>query len=96
MSKRIIWIDNIRAIGCVLVILLHVSAYHLYKVKETSSFDWLFSDIVDSFTRVCVPLFFMISGFIFMKNKEVKFKNIFKLIANLILYSIISYVYLFY
>ncbi|MDK9607655.1 acyltransferase [Lelliottia wanjuensis] len=96
MNKRIIWIDNIRAIACFLVVLLHVSAYHLYQIKDVSSISWNIANTIQSFTRVCVPLFFMISGYAFMRDKHVKNKNILKIVANLCLYTVIYFVYVYF
>lgn len=93
-GKRILWIDNVRAVACVLVVLLHVSAYYLYKFKQIDMFTWNLANFIDAATRVCVPLFFMISGYIFMRNKEMKFKNISKIISCTIFYSIVSLLYL--
>lgn len=90
MSQRIVWVDNIRALACVMVILIHICSSYIYKFAKIDMFTWQIANVVDSFTRLCVPMFFMISGFIFMQNKNVKVKNIFKLIANIILYSAIS------
>lgn len=96
MKERIIWIDNVRVTACFLVVLLHVSAFHLYAIKEVNSLQWITANIIQSFTRVCVPLFFMISGFLFMKNKEVKIKNTIKIISNLFLYSCIYFIYVYF
>jgi len=57
-------------------------------------FQWHAANIINSFSRVCVPLFFMISGFFFMKNKEVKTKNILKLLCNLVLYTSVAVIYI--
>lgn len=93
-SKRIIWLDNIRAIACVLVITLHVSAFYLYQFGKVEMLTWDIANIVNSATRSCVPLFFMISGYIFMRNKSMKVKNISKIITSLVFYSAISILYL--
>lgn len=90
MSTRILWIDNIRALACVMVIMIHICSAYIYKFAKIDMFTWQVANVVDSFTRLCVPLFFMISGFIFMQNKHMKIKNIFKLVANILLYSAIS------
>lgn len=93
-SNRILWIDNIRAVACVLVIVLHVSAYYLYKFNKIDMLTWNIANCIDAATKICVPLFFMISGYIFMRNKNMKLKNITKIIASLVFYSVISLMYL--
>ncbi|QSW33880.1 acyltransferase family protein [Leclercia pneumoniae] len=96
MNQRIVWLDNIRALSCILVVLLHAAAPYLYKFQKIDISTWYVANIIDSFTRVCVPLFFMISGYIFMRNKDVKTKNIIKLVVNLVFYSSISVAYIAY
>lgn len=93
MNGRIIWLDNVRAVACVLVVVLHTVT--LYAIAfDKNGVQWNIANIIDSFSRICVPLFFMISGFIFMQNKEIKTKNILKVLANLILYTLIAAIYL--
>lgn len=96
MNTRIVWVDNVRVIACFLVVLLHVSAYHLYQIKDISSLSWNTANIIQSLTRVCVPLFFMISGFAFMQNKNVQNKNVYKIILNLAFYTLIYFTYVYF
>lgn len=89
-EKRIIQLDYIRCFACLLVILLHVCAYYINFYDEVKKSYWIVANIIESFTRICVPLFFMISGFIFMSNKKPKFKNYIRLLTSLLFYSSIS------
>ncbi|WP_427122227.1 acyltransferase [Proteus mirabilis] len=90
-NNRIVWLDYIRALACVMVILLHSSSIYLNKLSEVSKVDWTFSNLVDSATRVCVPLFFMLSGFIFFNEKKPKAKNFIKLISALAFYTLLVF-----
>lgn len=56
----------IRIVACFMVILLHSAAMGLYKNNEY----WPVLNIIDSFTRVCVPLFIMLSGALLIKIKN--------------------------
>lgn len=64
--KKILWLDYTRAIGCCMVVLLHTASEFI--LKSTSIINWEVANIIDSFTRVCVPLFFMISGYLFSEK----------------------------
>lgn len=92
-ATRVVWIDNVRALACVLVIILHVVASYLNQFNKINIMSWHLGNAIDSAVRVCVPLFFMISGFIFMSEKDMKVKHILKIIINLLLYSAIAFAY---
>ncbi|EPC7690592.1 acyltransferase [Providencia stuartii] len=91
-NDRIVWLDYIRAIACVMVVLLHSSSVYLTKLVDVNTISWAFANFVDSATRVCVPLFFMLSGYIFFNGKKPKAKNFTKLISALAFYTIIIFV----
>lgn len=92
-TNRFEWIDNIRATSCLMVILLHVSAKYLNQYSMISDTAWLMGNVTDSLMRASVPLFFMISGFLFFSDKYAKRKNFVKLGAALIFYSIVASIY---
>jgi len=94
-SKKVLWIDYIRAFATILVILLHTTAPYLYKLNEINLSSWLIADYIDSFTRVSVPLFFMISGFLFFGDKKPKAKNYIKIYLSITFYSLISLIYMY-
>lgn len=76
-SQRILYLEQLRAIASVLVVVIHVSSQH-WKVVDVYSLDWQVMNIYDSFARVAVPLFVMISGAIFLNPKrEVKIKDLY-------------------
>lgn len=92
MNEKLIWLDNVRAIACVMVVVLHVSAIYVLK---TDGFYWEIGNIVDSFTRICVPLFFMISGYLFFSVKQVQLKNFLRLLVPLVCYSFVGLAFSF-
>ena len=63
MDNRISWI---RIIACFLVIVLHVSA----DTVATMGNGWFVANVLSSFSRVCVPLFFMVSGLTLLSKVE--------------------------
>lgn len=90
MNNKVYWLDNIRAIACIMVVVLHTAAIYILK---SEGFYWEFANIVDSFTRVCVPLFFMISGYLFFYDKQVQPKNFIRLIIPLLFYSAVGLIF---
>ncbi|HAM37311.1 MAG: hypothetical protein UR96_C0032G0007 [candidate division WS6 bacterium GW2011_GWC1_36_11] len=94
MEERIYWIEYLRAIATILVLLLHTSASYLYEINSISNSSWMIGNIIDSFTRVSVPLFFMISGYLFFNKKVPKNKNYLRIIASILFYSLIAILYL--
>jgi surface polysaccharide O-acyltransferase-like enzyme len=55
---RSVGYDLIKAVAAFMVVLLHVSGAQFIKYD----YGWISANIYDSLTRVCVPLFFMVSG----------------------------------
>ncbi|WP_224964452.1 acyltransferase [Acinetobacter guillouiae] len=87
MENKLIWLDNLRVTACIMVVILHVSA--IYVLKTQGQF-WEIGNFVDSFVRVCVPLFFLISGYLFFQKKQVKLNNFFRLGVPLLFYSFVG------
>ena len=55
-------LDIVKACAIVLVVLLHVIAPALGTISSVPLHIWWAADLIDSFARVCVPLFVMVSG----------------------------------
>ena len=62
--------EALRTIAVGLVILLHTSGQLLDWSKNNFNFDFWIYNIFDSFSRVCVPLFLMISGKFLLQKSE--------------------------
>jgi surface polysaccharide O-acyltransferase-like enzyme len=81
-AARIAGLDCIRVVAALMVISIHVSANVFYPFKE----GWLFSVIVDSFSRCAVPLFFMLSGYFLLNRKDYSIKDfIFKRFSRILI-----------
>lgn len=66
---KIASINILKIIASMMVITIHVSAINFPKI---GSEQWVDSNIYNSFSRVCVPLFFMISGyFLISRGSEI-------------------------
>lgn len=59
-----------RVIACFMVVFLHSAAPLLYQYNDLILSYWFISNIYDSTVRVCVPLFFMVSGFLLLQKDE--------------------------
>lgn len=65
-------IDTLRSLATILVVLLHIAATYVVRSKVTHTFDtdfWV-SNVLDSYSRICVPLFVMISGMFLLGRNE--------------------------
>ncbi|MDK9607659.1 acyltransferase [Lelliottia wanjuensis] len=94
------WVETIRAVACVMVVIVHVTVLYKGMYGRDSAlyggadlYDWVVTISLDSASRMCVPLFFMVSGFIFLNGKKIKLKNIARVFTVLTFYSVISIVY---
>ena len=89
---RLFWIDFIRAVAIINVVLLHSAAFYLYQYKTIPLSYWMIANIYDSYARIGVPLFFMISGYLLI-NKEEEWRTFFqkrikKIVIPLVVWSI--------
>ncbi|MGV6994759.1 acyltransferase [Desulfovibrio sp. QI0430] len=90
-------IDTLRAISCIMVIVIHVVA-PTFCSAEIGTSNWMCSLIFESLSRGCVPIFFMITGYItketVLNNYLEFYKSRFvKIVVPLIVYSFIFYVF---
>jgi len=100
MNNRIKYLDGLRFFAILNIILIHVLAIFRFKYFSTSKITFFILTLFDSFTRVGVPLFFMLTGVLMLaikttKENYVEFfkKRIVKLIVVYIFFSLIYYIY---
>ena len=70
MSSKIYWIDNLRGIACLMVVMIHTTAWYVTNAASVSTLDWGVANLLNSASRVSVPLFFMISGYLFFGERS--------------------------
>lgn len=92
MRERDLNVDLLRVFACLCVIVIHVSGPLLQKT-EINTFYFLSNLILDSFSRVAVPLFVMISGRYLLKadftfNVNKYNKSIIRILRPLLFWSI--------
>ena len=93
-KRRILYLDILRVMATVAVILLHVSSEH-WGIASLDSIQWHICNLGDSITRWAPPIFVMISGAVFL-NPEKKIsikslytKNIFRLCTAFVFWSVL-------
>lgn len=77
-KKRIVWIDILRVIGVIGVILIHVVSNTINTFGGLSPSAHTFYCFIHYFTSFAVPLFVMISGMMFLGKTDLTFKDVFK------------------
>ena len=75
--KRIKYLDELRVFAMILIIALHVIAIFNYKYINISTLKFAFTVLLSSFTRVGVPIFFMLTGALMLTKKEEKYSIFF-------------------
>lgn len=97
-KKREIYSDLLKILSIFLVIVIHSIAFYRDKYLFINQKYYFFLTFVDSFTRIAVPIFFMITGTFMLSKKEEKYstylkKRIPKLLIPFLLISIFYYAY---
>jgi len=94
-KDKIKYLDLIRTVAIIAVIIIHVSTPPAYQFNQISSAQWWFAITLDSLSRFAVPAFLMITGLLLLdpdKNDDLPifFKKRFtRVIIPLILWTII-------
>lgn len=77
-QNRVWYLDYLRIIATIAVIVLHVAAQNWYAVG-IDTFEWKVFCVSDSLVRWSVPVFVMISGALFLHNdKPLSIENLYK------------------
>ena len=91
--KKLFWIDDLRCLAIISVIILHVSSFIVDSYGSISIFTWQLGNILDSSIRFCVPIFVMITGSLILPKKyELAVflkKRFFRVVIPFIFYSLV-------
>lgn len=68
--SEIMWVHVIRLLSIVAVVWVHSTAEIFFYDAPFGSYNWWVADIYDSLVRICVPLLFMISGYLLLGKSE--------------------------
>ena len=95
IDSRKTYLDALRVMACFLVIFNHLRGYTAYQ-QSTNVFQAFYYMGYTMFTRVNVPIFFMISGALLLSKdityKDLFFKRIFRIAIALFCASLIFYI----
>ena len=97
-KKRELYSDILKLLSIFLVVVIHVIALYRDKYFYTNVKYYTVLTFIDSFTRVAVPIFFMITGTFMLSRQTEKYssylkKRIPKLLIPFFLISIFYYIY---
>lgn len=77
MKKRILYFDILRICAALMVVMIHISGVYANEVSDKTGF--IFGNILDSLSRIAVPIFVMISGaFMLDESKQISYKDFLK------------------
>ncbi len=88
-------LDVIRTLGIIGVVIIHTANSVFERPDFFGGISWWFSIILDSISRICIPLFIMISGYLLLKKEE-KYTSTLKRIVNrlvipLLFWTVLNY-----
>lgn len=73
--KRDTRLDILRIISIVLIIIIHITNRYCLKFPQISNNDYLICLIYNAISRVCIPIFFMISGSLCYIIRKIPYLN---------------------
>lgn len=90
-SNRIVYLDYLRVISTIFIVILHFSTYGLYFV-EASSYEGIVMNSYLELTTFALPMFIMISGSLFLSKdisiKTIYIKYVFRLLIFFVFWSL--------
>lgn len=69
-TNDIFWLHAVRVFAITCVVLLHVAAQTFFLGEPFGTYEWVAAEIFNALARVCVPLFFMVSGYLLINKQE--------------------------
>ncbi|HAM4379831.1 TPA: O-acetyltransferase WecH, partial [Escherichia coli] len=94
MQPKIYWIDNLRGIACLMVAMIHTTTWYVTNAHSVSPVTWDIANVLNSASRVSVPLFFMISGYLFFGERSAQSRHFLRIGLCLLFYSAIALLYI--
>ncbi|EPH0094499.1 acyltransferase [Pluralibacter gergoviae] len=94
MSGKINWITNLRGIACLMVVMIHTTTWYITHPHSISLWNWDVANVLNSASRVSVPLFFMISGYLFFGERSARPRHFLRIALCLLFYSAMALAYI--
>ncbi len=94
MKDKIGWIDNLRAVACLMVIMIHTTTWYVTHAPVVGERTWDLSNLLNSASRVCVPIFFMLSGYLFFGERSAQGRHFLRIALCLAFYSAVALAYI--
>ncbi|KAA8997347.1 acyltransferase [Affinibrenneria salicis] len=96
MSDKIGWVDNLRAVACLMVVMIHATTWYITSggAPGSGQLYWEVANVLNSASRVCVPLFFMISGYLFFGERQAQKKHFIRIGLCIVFYSLAALIYI--
>ena len=69
-KENIFYLEVLRALAAIAVIVIHVLGPYRYLYGEVSDPSWLTAVAINSMVRWCVPVFIMITGVLFLSDQR--------------------------
>lgn len=94
MQAKVNWIDNLRGIACLMVVMIHTTTWFVTHPHDISPLSWDLANVLNSASRVSVPLFFMISGYLFFGPRSAQPRHFLRIALCLLFYSAIALLFI--
>jgi surface polysaccharide O-acyltransferase-like enzyme len=89
------WIDVLRIAATCMVLVLHLCIRPLEQYGVTDGFNWYAAVIIRNITTVSVPLFFMMSGYLYLQKDSITIATFLKKRCVLIIVPFFVWSYIF-
>uniref|UniRef100_UPI000AFB7782 acyltransferase n=1 Tax=Klebsiella variicola TaxID=244366 RepID=UPI000AFB7782 len=94
MQEKIHWITNLRGIACMMVVMIHSTSWYITHPHAITLMEWDIANLLNSASRVSVPLFFMISGYLFFGERSAQPRHFWRIGLCIAFYSALSLLYI--
>lgn len=94
MAGKINWITNLRGIACLMVVMIHTTSWYITNAHSITRINWEMANALNSASRVSVPLFFMISGYLFFGERSASPRHFLRIGSCLVFYSAVALLYI--